>query len=236
MLRTATHMGTKRLSTTISMFAPLLLLAAAGLAGCSADTEGEDGATDGTAAQTGTDAGAKNPTYEAVLKRAKVVSNATPGGATSAETTLLGYVPKEKVEDTLAKLLGVRHWTEIQNDDGSAVFTATRVASDDNGATKRTVKANVTLSGDISLDTKVVAEKQDDGSQKITITNTSGYRHWLAGQVLDPGKLVIEIKLVPYQDGVIVDAHARVKLDVQENQAPTITAYIVPIFNWLKAN
>lgn len=227
-------MGTKRLATTISMFAPLLLVAAVGLAGCSADTS-EDDAADGTAAQTGTDAGAKNPTYEAVLKRAKVATSTTPGGVTSAETTLLGYVPKEKVEDTLSKLLGVRHWTEIQNDDGSAVFTATRVVSDDNGADKRTVKAKVTMSGDISLDTRLVADKQDDGSQKITITNTSAYTHWLAGQVLDPGKLVIDIKLVPYQDGVIVDARARVKLNSHEDQAPGITAYIGPIFNWLKS-
>lgn len=226
-------MGTKRLSTTILCIAPLLAFAMVGLAGCAADAEEDTGAAE---AANSTDAGPKNPTYEAVRRSPKIANRATPGGATSAETTLLGYIPGDKVSDTLGKIAGVRRWPEITNEDGSRVFTAARVSSDNAQNGTRTVRANVTLDGDIALDTKLVAQPGENGSQKVTITNTSGYRHWLAGQVLDPNGLAIELELVPYQGGVIVNAKARVKLNSQEQMAPGITSYVVPIFNWLKAD
>lgn len=223
-------MVTKRLPTTITWFAPLFVLAAVTTTGCAADTEGDEEPTgESTAAWTA------NPAYDAAMQKTKVSTTPTPGGAYSAQTTLVGFIPAEKADDTVKKLLGVRRWTEVVAEDESQVFSAARVLADDNKSPIRTVRSNVTFPGSISLDVKLVAEKLADGSQKVTITNTTGYRHWFAGQVLDAGKLVIEVKIIPYkQGGVIVDARARVKLNSQEGQAPGITSYVEPIFSWLK--
>jgi hypothetical protein len=223
-------MGTPRLHTTIRSFAPLFLVAALGTTGCAADTDDEAPTGESTAAWTA------NPTYDAAMKRSKITTTPTPGSAFSATTTLVGYIPDDTADDTLKKLFGVRSWTQVTAEDGSKVFSAARVIADDNRSPIRTVRANVTFPGSIAIDTKLVGEKQADGSQKVTITNTTGYYHWFAGQVLDPGKFVIELKIIPYKDGVIVDARARVKLNSQEGQAPEITSYIVPIFDWLKQN
>ncbi len=222
-------MVTKRLSATITWFAPLLAVAALAATGCAADTEDDDPTGESTAAWTA------NPTYDAAMRKTKVATTPTPGGAYSAQTTLVGFIPDETVDGTVKKLLGVRRWTEVTAEDDSQVFSAARVLADDNKSPVRTVRANVTFPGRISLDAKLVAEKQADGSQKVTITNTSGYRHWLAGQILEPGKLVIELKIIAYkQGGVIVDARARVKLESQEGEAPGITSYVEPIFSWLR--
>lgn len=241
-------MGTRRLIATALRALPLLLLPAlaATATGCAADAEdlGEAGSAATSTRQAGaddptpgpSDAEPRNAAYDAVARRAKITNKATPGGAFSAETTLLGYVPDAKVADVQEKLLGVRKWPDIKGDDGSRVFTASRVVSDDKGETKRTIKANVTLDGDISLDTKLVADAREGGGRKVSVANTSTYRHWLAGDVLLPGKLTIDLALIPYQGGVIVDAKARVKLEASEDSAPAITGYVVPIFNWLKAN
>jgi hypothetical protein len=237
-------MGTRRHTTTLrfARLYPLLLAAVAATAGagCAAETD-DPGSADSAATKqpdaTGAPAAAepRNAAYDAVARKAKVTNKATPGEAVSAETTLLGYVPDAKVEDVQDKLLGVRRWPDIKADDGGRVFTASRVVSDDHGETKRTIKANVTLDGNISLDTKVVSEgRADAAGRKVSISNTSTYTYFFA-DVLLPGKLTIDLQLVPYQGGVIVDGRARVKLNASEDSAPAITGYVVPIFNWLKA-
>lgn len=231
-------MGTRRLSIVSAASTLLLLALGVSATGCAAES-GEDAESADSAASKTPDspaaAEARNPAYDAVARKAKVTNKATPGEAVSAQTTLLGYIPSEKIEDVTDKLLGVRKWTEIAGEDGTKVFTAARVTGDDVKEGVRTIKANVTMDGDIQLATKVVSETKDDGTRSITITNTSSYRHWLAGEVLAPGKLKIVIVLRPYQGGVIVDANATVKLNASEDSAPSITGYVVPIFNWLKA-
>jgi hypothetical protein len=237
-------MGTRRHSTTLRLarLCPLVLavVAATAGAGCAAETD-DPGSADSAATRqpdaTGAPSAAepRNAAYDAAARKAKITNKATPGEAVSAETTLLGYIQTASVEEVQDKLLGVRRWPDIKADDGGRVFTASRVVSDDHGEAKRTIMANVTLEGNISLDTKVLSEARPEGTgRKVSITNTSTYTYFFS-DVLLPGKLTIDLQLIPYQGGVIVDGRARVKLNASEESAPSITGYVVPIFNWLKA-
>jgi hypothetical protein len=42
-----------------------------------------------------------------------------------------------------------------------------------------------------------------DGTITVRFVNTSAYSHSIAGTILEPQKLVMELKLVPYKDGLI---------------------------------
>ena len=92
--------------------------------------------------------------------------------------------------------------------------------SDSTNAGVRTVNGKVTLQGDIPLEIRAVVRTEDD---KITIriANTTGYKHWLAGKILEPGKMTIDVTLVSLDGGVIVDSTIKVKLEQMEDKAAT---------------
>ncbi len=210
------------------VLASLLALALAASTGCAAPAE-EEGDDATAAAQT------RNPAYDEAVRAAtaKVTADDTPNAQRSSETTLIGYIPNAKADKILAKLLDVARWTEIKDGD-AAPFTSATATSDDEGSPKRIVRGKVVLQGDVSLDVRLTADDAGENGYTVAITNTTGYRHWLLGTVLEPGKLTMTIKLVPYERGLVVDARATVKLLKAEDRAPRITGAVRPIFAWLK--
>jgi hypothetical protein len=74
----------------------------------------------------------------------------------------------------------------------------------------------------------------------VRVSNTTGYRSLLLGRILEPGKLTMSFKLVPYgreggTRGVIVEGKVRVKLEKFEDRGTAISTAVTPIFSWLKS-
>jgi len=208
-----------------------LALSVSTLTGCAADSDDEDG--DGETAEA---AATRNAGYDAAVRTGKptIKSVTTPTAEASATTTLVGFVPRIATDKTGARLLSVQKWTEITNADGSKPFTRVKLRGDSGGGATRTIEASVTMDGGVDIDVKVTAKVGENGNVTIKLVNTSPYNHWLAGRVLDPGKLVIEVKLVKYEGGTIVDASMKAKLNSAEDRAADIVGAIAPIFDWLK--
>jgi hypothetical protein len=198
---------------------------------CMAPADDDDPAAASASAQT------ENPFFDAVIADGtKIETDATRTARQSASTRLVGYVPGGDATALLTKLLSVARWTEIKDREGEKPFTRAEVASDtvDEETETRTVISKLTMSGRVTLDVTATAAPADEGFT-VTFTNTSTYKHWLAGTILDPGKLVIDVKLVPYKRGVIIDATMRAKMRKMEDKAPELTAAIASIFEWLAA-
>lgn len=223
----------------VAAFASLFLLAAASVvmgAGCSGAAEDESAESAGSA-QTAV------PAYDAVIRNGtKVDTAAAPTARESSSTHLLGYIPRVTPAAGLKQLLSVARWSDIRDAEGGQPFTHAQVVSDtgtaasagDGGAaTTRKVVVKLTLDGGVDLDVKATVSAQD-GALAVRLVNTTGYSHWLVGEILAPEKLSMELKLVPYKDGLIVDATTRVKLSQMEDRAPKLTASITAIFDWLK--
>jgi hypothetical protein len=172
--------------------------------------------------------------YQSVEKNGtKVVSNTTPTESQSAKTRLVGFIPSAQVDAVAAQLLHIDRWTAIEDKDGNKPFESSSLKGDSTSGDIRTVTGKVTIQGGIPLDFRGQARSAEDKTT-IHFTNTTGYKHWLAGQILDPGKLTIDVTLVPLDDGVIVDATMKVKLDQMEDKAADFCAALPLVFGWLK--
>lgn len=195
--------------------------------GCAAPTE-EDAAASSAAAQT------KNPVYDAVVREGtKVTTDATRTAERSAETHLVGFVRQGDEDKLLAQLLSVGRWTEIRDAEGEQPFQRAELLSDSGDGATRTVTGKISMERNVTLEVRAVAS-QEGAARVVRVTNTTAFKHWLAGTVLEANKLVIDVKLVPYEGGVIVDATMRAKLKKMEDKAPELTSAIQSIFDWLK--
>lgn len=197
------------------------------LSGCAATADdSEDVGAQGAAV-------GANPEYDAVVSGGtKVETDKTHNAQRSASTHLVGYLPRARAEAVLDRLLAVQRWTEIRDTEGQKAFSKAQLLSDDEAGAVRTVTAKITVDGGAKLDIRGTA-KQSGEKIVVTITNTNAYKHWLMGTILEANKLVMEISLVPYEGGVIVDATMRAKLAKMEDRAPELTGSITSIFDWL---
>jgi hypothetical protein len=218
--------------TTTRKFRSIVLLSmlavtGLGAGGCAAPTE-EDDASSSSAAQT------RNPVYDAVIANGtKVETDATRSASVSAETHLIGYVKRGNTDALLAQLLSVGRWTEIADPEGDKPFKRAEVLSDTGELGARTVTGKITMDKGVTLEVRAVATAEG-GTRTVRIVNTTGFKHWLAGTILEANRLFIDVKLVPYEGGVIVDATMRAKLKKMEDKAPELTASLESIFTWLE--
>jgi hypothetical protein len=85
----------------------------------------------------------------------------------------------------------------------------------------------------LAIDVNAVGRPDGDGF-RASINNTNSVGSLLlGGTIIDTGKLVIDAKVVPYKDGVIVDATMRVKARKFEDQVAPLTGSIENIYTWL---
>ncbi len=196
------------------------------LSGCAAADQEEDVGAQGAAV-------GSNPEYDAVVRGGtKVETDETKTARQSASTHLVGYLPRARREAVLDRLLAVQRWTEIKDTEGAKAFSKAQLLSDDEAGGVRTITAKVTVDGGAKLDIRGTA-KESGEKIVVSITNTNAYKHWLIGTVLEANKLAMDITLVPYEGGVIVDATMRAKLSKMEDRAPELTGAIASIFDWL---
>ncbi len=177
--------------------------------------------------------------YDSVVSSGTKIDNDTTITATqSAKTHLVGFVKDRSLSAIEKQFLSIGKWTQIKNPDGDAPFTAAHVSSDQVKAGVRSVAATITLSAGIDVVLGATTKTGDDGSESIHITNTAASRHWLAGTIVEKGQLVIDVKLVPYDNntkkGTIVDATIKVKMAQMEDKAPGLAEVLPMVFTWLK--
>lgn len=215
----------RRLPSLLSLF----LLAAASVAtstGCVGATD-EENTESADSAQT-------VAAYDAVIRSGtKVETSEVPTARDSSSTHLVGYIPRVAPAAGLKQLMSVARWSDIRDAEGGQPFTHAQIVSDTGTGATRKVLVKLTLDGGVDLDVKAVASEQGT-TMTVRFVNTTSYSHWLVGEILAPEKLSMELKLVPYKDGLIVDATTRVKLSQMEDRAPKLTASIAAIFEWLK--
>ena len=218
-----------RRKALVSLVPMLLLSLALPLGGCAAGSEGEDEPVDSAGS-----AASEVAAYEKVIRNGTSVQNSTAPTATeSASTKLVGWIPAKAPEKVLERLLTVGSWKEITDDDGERPFTQASILRQTGTGVTRTVDAKLSLSAGVDIQAKATAE-QVDTNITVKMVNTSEYRHWLVGTVLKAEKLSIDLKLVPYKNGTIVEATMKLKLEAVEDRAPGVAQTVVPIFDWLK--
>ncbi len=197
------------------------------LAGCAAGVDDEGASEVGSAAS-------DIVAYEKVIRNGTSVENdTTPTAAQSASTKITGWIPAVLPEKVLARLLAVEKWTEITDGAGAHPFTHSTLVRQSGDGVTRTVAAKLTLDAGVDIDTKATTKKSGE-DLTIRISNTSAYSHWFLGTVLLPSNLVIDVKLVPYKSGTIVQASMKVKLEAAQDRAAGVTQTLVPMFDWLK--
>ena len=212
----------------VALCTPLLLVSLLLGAGCASSTD-EEITGDATGAVSA------DPAYDAIIKNGtKVETISTPTAQQSASTQLVGWIPKVHPDAGAKQLLTVARWSEIRDADGAQPFTSAKVVSDSGSGNTRKLSVKLTLDGGVELDVKVVATEGDDGTITVHVVNTSAYKVFVVGTVLEPEKLVMDLKLIPYKEGTIVEATTKVKLAAMEGRAPPLTASIKAIFDWLK--
>ena len=212
-----------------STAALLSLLISLAVVGCAAPEDDAEG--DGSSASAFTN----DPRYDAVIRGGtKVEANNVPNAEQSASTHLIGFVRGAKSDRVLARLLSVNSWSEIHDANGDKPFKKTEVLSDATANGVRTITARLTLDKGVTLEVQGTAKEGPRGIE-VRMTNTTGYKHWLAGTILEKGKLHIAFDLVPYQDGVIVDATMSAKLKKMEDQAAGMTGSVKLVFDWIAA-
>lgn len=211
----------------IALFSLLSLSLGLPVSGCAAGVE--DDPVD-TAGQAATEVAA----YEKVIRNGTAVENKTmPTATESASTKVTGWIPAVAPDKVLTRLLTVGSWKDITDADGQKPFTQASVVRQTGTGNVRTVDAKLVLESGLDIAAKATA-KEDGNNLVVKIVNTSEYRHWFVGTVLRAEKLVIDIKLVPYKNGTIVEANMKVKLETVEDRAPEATQSLVPMFDWLK--
>ena len=204
-----------------------LVLALGGIA-CTASTtdDGEATAQDLT------------PYDSVVSSGTKIDTDTTITATQSAKTHLVGFVKDRTLSAIEKQLLTIGKWTQIKNPDGADPITAAHVSSDHVSGGVRSVAATISLSAGIDIALGATTKTNDDGSESIHITNTAAARHWLAGTIVEKEKLVIDVKLVPYDNstkkGTIVDATIKVKMAQMEDKAPGLADVLPMVFTWLK--
>lgn len=198
------------------------------VAGCAAPTDDEDESSSEAAV-------GENPVYAAVARSGtKIETDRTRNADQSAKTHLVGFIRGGDSARVLDRLLSVARWTEISDGEGYRPFTRAEMLSDRTQDGVRTVAVKVTLDGGVALEIRGTSKS---GADKIEIrmTNSTAYRHWLIGTVLDENKLQLSFDLVPFRGGVIVDATLKAKLKKKEDRAAELTGAVGPIFSWLAA-
>lgn len=178
-----------------------------------------------------------NPEYDAVIARGapRVVNDDTQSAQQSASTRVVGFVADSDPDDVVAKLLDVSRWTEIEDGEGEPAFERAVVLSESTDGSLRATNAELTMTGGVKLEIRAVVQETADG-HRVRIANTTAYKHWFAGTILEPQKLSIDVKLVRYREGTIVDATARAKLRRLESQAGELTGSLEHIFRWLASD
>lgn len=176
-----------------------------------------------------------DPTYDAVVRDgAKVATNATHDATQSASTHMIGFIRGAQAGRVLTRLLSVNGWTEIRDPDGDQPFHKAEILSDDDVNGVRKLHVKLTLDKGVTLEVEATARQGARGIE-VRMTNTTGYRHWLAGTILEAGKLHISFDLVPYAGGVIVDATMAAKLKKMEDKAAGMTGAVTLVFDWIAA-
>lgn len=218
-----------RMKLSLSVVSLLSALCLAPLmTGCSAEPAEDDDAAQTEGAQT------TNPAYDAVVSGGtKVETSSTRNADQSASTQLLGFMPGASPEAALNRLFKVDAWKEIRDADGAQPFTKATVKSDTTTNGIRNIVVQLELDGGVKLDVAGTAKETTKGIV-VHLENTSAYKHWLAGTILEAKKLSIDVALIDYRDGVIVDAKMKAKLKKMEDKAPKLTGSIALIFDWLK--
>jgi hypothetical protein len=223
-------MKMSRTCLTVLGFVGSLALVSA-LSGCAAPTDDES--VDSAGAES---ALVSNPEYDAVVRSAshrKVTTDSAHTAAQSASTHLIGFIPRGQANATLDRLLAVQRWTEIRDAEGETPFTRAQLLSNNDASGVRTVTAKITLDAGATLEIKANAKDAEGGAIAMQATNTTKFKHWLAGTILDENKLAMDVRLIPYEGGLIVDATMRVKLKKMEDKAPALTGSVTSIFDWL---
>jgi hypothetical protein len=177
--------------------------------------------------------------YDAVVSSGtKIDTDTTITATQSAKTHLVGFVKDRSLAAVEKQLLTIGKWTQIKNPDGDDPITAAHVSSDHVTGGVRTVAATISLSAGLDVALGATTKTASDGSESIHITNTAPARHWLAGTIVDKEKLIIDVKLVPYdhnnKKGTIVDATIKVKMAQMESKAPGLADVLPMVFTWLK--
>ena len=208
-----------------------LVLAAFLLAPLSAGCAGSE---PGTAASE--EALTSNPAFDAVIKDGtKIESVDQPTATESARMHLVGWIPGRTQKSVLDQLFDLPRWTEIRATDGRQPFQKVDLlgAPPSKDGEERTVAAKVSLENDVVLDFAGTSTMAGE-TASVRVVNTSTYKV-LFVTVVEPGSVEMTIGLVPYEDGVIVDATMHVKLKHKEDRAPRLVASIKHIFDWLKS-
>ena len=208
-------------------FAGLLSLALLTTTACAAPSDDES--------TSGADAVSASTGYDSVVRDGrKFDTNKLVSATQSASTHLVAYVPGGKEDKLLAKLVSLKRWTEIRDENGKHPFSDSVVRSDERSGATQTVKARLTIQKLLSVDLAAVAVA--DPSSRATITNTANVGHLLAGgTVIEVGKLVLDVKFIPHHQGVIIDATMRVKARKFEDEAFGFTETVGPLVDWLQA-
>ncbi|HSO36799.1 MAG TPA: hypothetical protein VLT33_29940 [Labilithrix sp.] len=213
------------MKSTAVLLSLLLSLAAVG---CAAPTDDADAESSGSAIS-------GDPKYDAVVHgKTRVDTDATRNASQSASTHMIGFIKGAKTDKVLDRLLSVKGWTEIRDADGEQPFVKAEVTSDTTVAGARKINVKLTLDKGVTLEVEGTA-KQGDRGIEVRMVNTTGYKHWLAGTILEAGKMHISFDLVPYDSGVIVDATMTAKLKKMEDKAAGMTASVALVFDWIAA-
>ena len=206
----------------------LSLLISLAAVGCAAPTDDADAESSGSAIS-------GDPKYDAVVHgKTRVDTDATRNASQSASTHMIGFIKGAKTDKVLDRLLSVKGWTEIRDADGEQPFVKAEVTSDTTVAGARKINVKLTLDKGVTLEIEGTA-KQGDRGIEVRMVNTTGYKHWLAGTILEAGKMHISFDLVPYDSGVIVDATMTAKLKKMEDKAAGMTASVALVFDWIAA-
>ena len=204
-----------------------LLISLAGV-GCAASADDADTESSGSAV-TG------DPTYDAVVRGTKrVETDNTRNAAQSASTHMIGFIRGAKTDKVLTRLLSVKGWTEIRDAEGGQPFVKAEITSDTTVAGARKIGVKLTLDEGVTLEIEGTAKEGGRGIE-VRMVNTTGYKHWLAGTIIEAGKMRIAFDVVPYEGGVIVDATMSAKLKKMEEKAAGMTASVALVFDWIAA-
>jgi hypothetical protein len=216
------------MKSTAALLGLLLSLASLTAVGCAAPTDGPEGESSASALE-------NDPVYDAVVRDGtKVETNAAHTADQSASTHMVGFIRGAKSDRVLNRLLSVKGWTEIEDADGARPFTKAEILSDAVVEGTRKVAVKLTLDKGVTLEVEATAKDGAHGIE-VRMTNTTGYKHWLAGTILEAGRLHIAFDIVPYQGGVIVDGTMTAKLKKMEDKAAGMTAAVALVFEWVAA-
>jgi hypothetical protein len=199
---------------------PLIVALVALAAGCGSEVE--DARFTDSAATGDTE-------YQQVVNEGKPrLTNDDHPEEKSASTRLVAYTASASPARLSERFLDLGKWTEIRDLKDQPLFKEVKNVTGSPGS--GSVEAD--LKGKISIHARATSERTDDGF-KVTLVNTSAFKHWSGVTVIKEGNLAIDAKIVPIADGAIVDATMSVKMERGESNARDIAGLIARIHDWL---